>query len=265
MEQSSAVTSTLVSFHAHPDDEAIATGGTLARAAAEGHRTVLVFATRGELGEVADGFLSDGETLWERRVVEVQAAAEVLGVSRVEFLGYHDSGMWGEATNDDPACFWQADVDEAAARLAAILEEEGGGALTVYDDNGGYGHPDHIQIHRVGVRAAEMTPGWDVFEATHNRDYVRRLIEGAPPELRPPDFDPDGLSEFGVPEDLITTVVDVTDFVQQKRAAMRAHASQIPGDSFFLTMPDDFFAVSFGFEWYIHRGASEPRRDWLFA
>src|ERR1700722_16379287 len=115
---------TAVFFHAHPDDEAIQTGGTMARMAAEGHRVVLVTATRGELGEVPDGFLAPGETLEERRGVELAAACKVLGVARHEYPGDKDSGMAGEPTNDDPTCFWQADVDEAGARLAAILDEE---------------------------------------------------------------------------------------------------------------------------------------------
>src|SRR6478609_5148600 len=109
--------STLVCFHAHPDDESIATGGTMAKAAADGARVVLVIATRGEVGEVADDFLDPGEALADRRVVETQASADVLGVARVEFLGYVDSGMMGEPTNDVAECFWQADVDEAAERL----------------------------------------------------------------------------------------------------------------------------------------------------
>lgn len=152
---------TLVSFHAHPDDESIQTGGTLAKAAAAGHRVVLVFATRGEHGEVADGFLDDEEHLAQRREKEAHASAEVLGAHRVAFLGYHDSGMMGTPENHHPGAFWQADLDEAAERLAAILEEERAEVLTVYDSDGGYGHPDHIQVHRVGVRAGALvgTPG----------------------------------------------------------------------------------------------------------
>ena len=114
---------TLVCFHAHPDDESIATGGTMALAAEAGHRVVLVLGTRGEQGEPVPGVLAEGEALWERRVVETHRAAEILGVERVEFLGYEDSGMMGEPTNENPACFWQADVEEAAERLAAILRD----------------------------------------------------------------------------------------------------------------------------------------------
>ena len=116
---------TLVCFHAHPDDEAIATGGVMAQAAAAGHRVVLVVATRGEVGEVAPGFLEPGEELWERRVAEVTAAASILGAARLEFLGYRDSGMVGTSDNDDPSCFWQAGVDDAAGKLAAILARGG--------------------------------------------------------------------------------------------------------------------------------------------
>ena len=117
------VPSTLVSFHAHPDDESIQTGGVLARAADEGHRVVLVIATKGEHGEINEGVLDDGESLAERRVVETERAAKILGVDRVEFLGYVDSGMDGTPENDVPGSFWSADVDEAAGRLADILRD----------------------------------------------------------------------------------------------------------------------------------------------
>src|SRR5579863_299132 len=125
---------TAVFFHAHPDDEVIQTGGTMAKMAADGHRVVLVTATRGELGEVPDGLLAPGETLAERRAVELAEACAILGVARHEYLGYRDSGMAGEATNDDADCFWQADVDEAAARLVAILDDEGADVVATYDE-----------------------------------------------------------------------------------------------------------------------------------
>lgn len=252
---------TLVTFHAHPDDEAIATGGVMAKAADEGHRVVLVVATRGELGEVEEGFLPQGEILADRRVEETHRAADALGVARVEFLGYRDSGMMGEPTNDEPGCFWQADLDEAAARLATILEEENADVLTCYDDHGTYGHPDHIQVHRVGVRAGESAGTPKVYESTGNRDHLKAVIEEAPPELRPDDFDPSFFDDFGSPESLITTTVDVREFVDAKRAAMRAHASQISDQSFFLSMPDDAFVASFGWEWFILRDAAEGTRE----
>jgi LmbE family N-acetylglucosaminyl deacetylase len=251
---------TLVSFHAHPDDEAIATGGTLAKASAEGHRVVCVFATRGDHGEYPDGFLSDGESLAERRTKETLAAASALGVHRVEFLGYADSGMMGEATNDDPACFWKADVDDAARKVAAILDDESADVLTTYDANGGYGHPDHIQVHRVALRAAEIARTPRLYEATMNRDHLRRLVESAKDfGVDLPDMpDPASFDGFGSSEDEITTAVDVTVFLDAKRAAMAAHASQIAENSIFLSLPPPAFVAAWGTEWFIRTGAA-PR------
>jgi LmbE family N-acetylglucosaminyl deacetylase len=244
--------STLVSFHAHPDDECIACGGVMRKAHEEGHRVVLVVATRGELGEVPDGFLDDGEELWQRRVVETQAAAGILGVDRLEFLGYTDSGMMGEPSNDAPGTFWTADVEEAAHKLAAILREENADVLTVYDDHGGYGHPDHIQVHRVGMRAAELAGTRKVYQSTINRDRAlagrREYAEGAGIEM--PELGPD----FGTPEAQITCAVDVTAYAEHKRKAMRAHASQISEQSFFLALPDEAFRFAFGTEWFIRAG-----------
>jgi len=262
---------TLVCFHAHPDDETIATGGVIAQAAAAGRRVVLVLATRGELGEVPDGFLSPGETLTERRVTELARAADILGVSRVEFLGYHDSGMAGLPTNDEPGSFWAADVEEAAARLAEILKEEDASVLTVYDDNGGNGHPDHIQVHRVGIRAAELAGTPRVYETTMNRDAIARMVREnrdlmADSGLEVPDgaADPDDV-QIGVPEEIITTSVDVREFADKKRAALVEHASQVSESSFFLAMPPEVFREAFGTEWFIRRGApSDLREDSLF-
>ena len=179
------MTHTLVTFHAHPDDEAIATGGTMAK---------------------------------------------------------------------------------AAAKLAAILEQERADVFTCYDDHGGYGHPDHIQVHRVGHEAARIAGTPKVYESTINRDHLRRLMEAAPDDLRPEGFDDEFLNEFGSPESLITATVEVAEFVEAKRRAMRAHASQIDESSFFLAMPDEIFAVTFGAEWYIGAdGGSAQVEDDLFA
>jgi LmbE family N-acetylglucosaminyl deacetylase len=258
---------TLVFFHAHPDDESIATGGTMAKAAADGHRVVLVLATKGEHGEVDEGFLDDGETLAERRVMESHASAEVLGASAVTFLGYVDSGMVDTPENDLPGSFWSADVEEAAERLAEILRREQADVLTVYDSHGNYGHPDHIQVHRVGVRAAELAGTPHVYEATVNRDAMTRgiremreqgLLDGAA-EGEVPDADE---MDLGVSEAELTTAIDVSGWLGEKRASMRAHASQIGEQSFFLSMPDEAFAGAFGIEWYIHRGVPTPVSEW---
>ena len=260
---------TLVTFHAHPDDESIATAGTMARAVASGHRVVLVVATRGEHGEPVPGVLADGELLWQRRVQETYRAAEILGVASVHFLGYHDSGMDGTPTNHADGSFWSADVDEAAARLAAILDAERADVLTVYDERGQYGHPDHIQVHRVGVRAAALARlAPEVFEATVDRDRLQEQLrtarEMSPPDDLPPDLPP-GDFDIGVDSHRITTRVDVRPYIDAKRAAMSAHASQIPPDSFFLSMTDDVFAEAFGEEQFMHRGAPAGSAEtWVF-
>src|SRR5687767_1813784 len=201
---------TLVCFHAHPDDESIATGGVMRRAADDGHEVVLVVATCGEEGEVDDGFLADGETLGERRVRETVASAEVLGVNAVEWLGYRDSGMVDTPTTKNPECFWQADVEEAAERLAAMLRAHDCDVLTIYDSNGNYGHPDHIQVHRVGVRAAEIAGVDRVYEATVNRDEMRELFRRAVEQglMEAPTIE--GVGEtMGLPEAELTTRIDV--------------------------------------------------------
>ncbi len=265
------MTGTLVCFHAHPDDESISTGGVIASEAAAGRRVVLVVATGGELGEVDDGFLEPGETLRERRADEVARAAKILGVSRVEFLGYHDSGMVGLPENDAPEAFWSADVEEAAQRLAAILRDEDAEVLTVYDVDGGYGHPDHIQVHRVGVRAAELAGTPRVYETTMNADAISRMMRVRWAELKESGIEmPEGVEDpddikIGVPESQITTFVDVTEFVDRKRAALSQHASQVGESSFFLAMPPEMFREAFGTEWFIRRGAPPGlREDSLF-
>ncbi|NNE74895.1 MAG: GlcNAc-PI de-N-acetylase [Acidimicrobiales bacterium] len=263
---------TAVFFHAHPDDEAIATGGTMALAAEAGHRVVLVLATQGEQGEPIEGVLADGEQLGDRRAAEVADAAAILGVHRYEFLGYRDSGMMGEPTNDEPDCFWQADLDEAADRLADILREESADVLTVYDSHGGYGHPDHIQVHRVGIEAATRAGVERVFESTMNRTRIMAMVDAmieadladADMKERRANMDDE---PFGSPESSLTHCIDVAAIAGRKKAAMAAHASQIGPDAFFLTMPDDQFAASFGREWYIARfdGSAADRKAGEFA
>jgi LmbE family N-acetylglucosaminyl deacetylase len=249
---------TLVCFHAHPDDEALSTAGLMVAAAAAGHRVVVVTATRGERGEPQPGVLAPGEELAERRVAELAEAAALLGADEPIVLGYVDSGMMGEETNLDPACFWQADVEEAASRLATVLRDVGADVLTVYDDHGLYGHPDHIQVHRVGHRAAELAGTPHVYESTMNRDHVRAVFTTVAAELAAAGLD-DGtdvgeLDAFGVAADDLSYALDVVEHLELKRAAMAAHRSQIDPESFFLALSAPTFAAMFGTEWYALRG-----------
>lgn len=254
---------TVTFFHAHPDDEAIATGGTMALLADEGHRVVLVTATRGELGEIPDGLLGPGESLADRRTAELSEAGRILGVARQCLLGYMDSGMEGEESNRRPGCFAAADPDEAAAALAGVLVEEGSDVLVVYDEHGGYGHPDHVKVHQVGMRAAARAGTPVVYMCTMDRDFFQELIrQSADAEWAPPDVTDAEDFTMGEPASRITTEIDVTRWIDRKRRAMRAHASQIGDTSFFLTMPADVFASVWGQEWYIRtKPASAPASD----
>ncbi len=261
---------TLLCFHAHPDDEAIATGGTMARAAAEGHRVILVVATGGEFGETpAD--LADGESLFDRRKSETEVSIKALGAHALHFLGYSDSGMTGWEQNANPNAFMNAPLDDAAQRLAAILKQEQVDVLTHYDWHGNYGHPDHIKVHQVGKRAAELAGTPYVYEATMNRDHMARLMDAARAGGQDvPDFgddekpNTDDGNPFGMPEAELTTAVDVSKFVANKRGAMKAHASQITDESFFMQMPEDIFAMAFGTEWFIRQGhPAGISEDWL--
>lgn len=247
--------SVLVCFHAHPDDEVFTTGGVMRQAADAGHRVVVVTATDGALGEVPDGILSEGESLAERRRRELEHSTALLGAARVVMLHYADSGMAGTPENANPAAFCNADVEEAAARLAAVLVEEAADVVTIYDPNGGYGHPDHVQVHHVGVRAAEMAGVPHVYEAAVSRDHIRGLLAANPQwseDAQPPDLD-----SFGLPESEITTVVDVSGVLEIKRAAMHAHATQIGDFGPFLAMPDEQLRAVFGQEWFRRRGAPD--------
>jgi LmbE family N-acetylglucosaminyl deacetylase len=240
---------TIVAFHAHPDDETLLTGGTLARAAAEGHRVVLVTATLGEAGLAATS-----DALGSRRHAELLQAADALGVARVETLGYADSGLDASATSGGR--FAEVPVDEAAARLAEILREEQADVLTGYDKNGGYGHPDHLQVHRVARAAAALT-STPLLEATVDRTALRpllvvlRLAGRFLPSL--PFGDPTKV--FTARHD-ITHVSDVRDYWREKQTAMRAHASQSEGGTGIRTLsllsrlPAPAFRAVCGREWF---------------
>ncbi|WP_051951085.1 PIG-L deacetylase family protein [Actinacidiphila yeochonensis] len=241
---------TVVAFHAHPDDEVLMTGGTLARAAAEGHRVVVVVATDGVVGEVP--------AAGSARMAELHASAAVLGVARVVHLGYADSGNGPDVPPDpaDRVRFARADVEEAAQRLAGILREERPRALLSYDANGGYGHRDHLRVHQVGRRAAELGGVDTVLEATMPRDLVvrvLRLIDRLRLPIRHDAVAPDAYS----PRAAITHRVDVRRYARQKQAALAAHRSQVRGTGrlapllrLLLRLPAPVFGLVLGYEWF---------------
>jgi LmbE family N-acetylglucosaminyl deacetylase len=262
---------TIVYLHAHPDDEASQTSGSMARAADEGHRVVVAFATNGEHGEVAADAV-DGETVADHRRREAAASAAVLGLARVAWLGYADSGMSGWEQNDHEGSFHRADLDEAAGRLAAILNQERAEVLVGYDWHGGYGHPDHVKVHHVVHRAAELAAHRPrLLESTMNRTEMKRLLDlGRQAGIDLEDFDPeqpmDDGNPFGTTEDEITWRIDVTAYLGRKRAAMEAHRSQATDIESFLSMPPEVFDAFFGHEYLIEPGVDGSMREgWPFS
>jgi N-acetyl-1-D-myo-inositol-2-amino-2-deoxy-alpha-D-glucopyranoside deacetylase len=265
---------TLMCVHPHPDDEAIACGGVLARTAAQGGRTVVVTCTGGEAGENLAGIDLGEEDLVTHRRRELADALAALDVDEHVWLGYRDSGMVGTEDNDHPDSFHAADLDEAAARLAAVIRRERPQVVVSDDERGTYGHPDHVKAHHVTVRAVELAadPAADVAGEPWQvaKRYVHTLTksrlwrvhtdltaEGLASPFGDADLpSPDALP-FGTPDDQVTTVVDVRPFLQTKRAALVAHRSQIGADSFFLNTPEELAAAVFGTEEFVLE-AGEP-------
>lgn len=259
----------VVFLHAHPDDEAIFTGGSLRLLAAAGVPAVVVFATAGEGGEHPAGLGSDDDRdLGALRRDECRVAANALGVSELIFLGHRDSGL----TLPSPAgTFGASAVDVVADQLADLLRRLGAGALVSYDPHGIYGHPDHVAVHRVGRRAAQLAQVRTRYEATVDREYLHfvetHLVEEAQLALAGPDALP-GLRDavhasgklglaattFGTPTVLVDLVVDARTVLPDKRAAMAAHASQIPASSSAFQLEADAFSEVYGLEWYLREG-----------
>jgi LmbE family N-acetylglucosaminyl deacetylase len=263
---------TLMAVHAHPDDEVIATGGVLAKAADQGIRTVVVTCTNGEEGDGPGGIkpddpAHDAASVATLRLKELQESCSILGVARVELLGYRDSGMDGWVGNQHADAFANVPVEVAAARLVELMKQYRPQVVIAYDENGGYGHPDHIQAHRVAVAAAEASDipeklYYSAFPRSAFARFRQRLQEAGldPVELGfdPPPDQPAEVEEstFGVPDEMIDTTVDVTAYADRKRRALMAHGSQTD-NSFFNRLPAKGFEVAFGQETFI-RVRSRP-------
>jgi N-acetyl-1-D-myo-inositol-2-amino-2-deoxy-alpha-D-glucopyranoside deacetylase len=270
--------------HAHPDDESIGTGATMAKYAAEGTDVTLVTCTLGELGEIIPADLAhlawnrDNE-LGQYRIGELAAACAALGVTDHRFLGgpgrWHDSGMMGTPSNEWDGCFWQADVDEAAGLLLEIIREVRPQVLVTYDAQGFYGHPDHIQAHRVSVRAFDMAAGLvsKLYATAVPKSVLARAIKSTGGEqtgfLAVESVDD---LPFGVADDQVTTEIDAEDYLDAKLAAMRAHATQIAVDSPFFALSDMVGQRALGHEYYTllagTRGPGNGQAGWegdLFA
>jgi LmbE family N-acetylglucosaminyl deacetylase len=293
---------TLMTVHAHPDDETITTGGVMAKAVAEGRRVVLVTCTDGALGEIV---IPERDTpdehrrLAATRVHELEAAMAELGVTEWENLGYRDSDMMGRAGNLDPRSFWQADLDEAIGRLVWLVRRYRPQVMTTYNEFGGYGHPDHIRTHfvAVGAFARAGDPKWYPKQLENDPDLAPwtplKLYESAiPASVRaamrdrmkelgrsmwepPEDASPEERAEFEaqmarmlVPDETITTRVDVGPYLERKFAALLKHATQMSPEHPFLAFGVDGWREFWAHETFILRDArieAKPPEPDLFA
>jgi N-acetyl-1-D-myo-inositol-2-amino-2-deoxy-alpha-D-glucopyranoside deacetylase len=282
---------TLMTVHAHPDDESIGMGGTMAKAVRDGHRVVLVTGTRGELGEIVVPDMDTPDNhrrLGEIRAGELESAMAELGVTEWENLGYRDSGMMGEPGNRDPRSYWQADLDEAARRLTWLIRQYRPDVVTTYNEFGGYGHPDHIRTHDVAIRAFARAgdANWypEQIEAGLETWAPSKLYEQAIPAsvrkqmndrltelgvesfwLPPKEATPEQLAEFEarvsmmlVPDESITTWVDISSTVDRKWEATRRHVTQMAPDSPFMSFGLDGWREFWAKESYILRESSVP-------
>jgi N-acetyl-1-D-myo-inositol-2-amino-2-deoxy-alpha-D-glucopyranoside deacetylase len=276
----------LLLVHAHPDDETIGSGATMAHYAASGAHVTLVTCTLGEEGEIlvddhAHRAADKDDSLGEHRAIELAEAMSALGVTDHRLLGeagkYRDSGMMGLADNDDPASFWQADLLTASADLVAVIREVRPQVLVTYDDFGGYGHPDHIQAHRVAMYAAVLAAApsyrpdlgapWDIakiYWTAFPKSFVREGIEALRAMGEDTGFaamDPDDIP-FACDDDIITTVIDAQEQSDKKMAAMRAHATQISVEDGFFALSNKLGSRAIGVEFYrLVRGATAGERD----
>lgn len=244
---------TVVAFHAHPDDEVLLTGGTIARLAAEGHRVIIVVACDGDVWAGPDQ---------GRRLEELRASAAILGADKAVHLGYADSGHGPVLFEDPPGRtrFARADVGEAAEKLAALLTEQQADLLLSYDPQGGYGHRDHVRVHQVGARAAELA-GVRVVEATVPRELAARfarllLLFRLVSRHRVAE-----MRGYGMPRSAITHRVNVRRYAAQKRAALAAHRTPLSGrgrgNSLFRVLvrsPLPVFRIACGTEWFVEPG-----------
>ncbi len=262
---------TLMAVHAHPDDEASSTGGILAKYAAEGVRTVLVTCTNGEMGDAPGGAKPGEDGHDEPAVVslrrrELQESCDILGVKHLELLGYRDSGMMGWASNETPGAFWGLPVDVGAAALSKLMDLYEPQVVVTYDENGFYGHPDHIQAHRITLAALDMAgrPA-KLYCPTVRRSRLTLFRERmSQAGVEPPDIDED---RFGSPDEDIAATIDCREQAPVKLAALGAHASQ-EENIFFLRFPLSDFSEMFGTEEFIRlrdpTGTPAPEGD-LFA
>ncbi len=253
---------TLLAVHAHPDDESISTGGILAKYSAMGLRTILAYGTGGEAGDILNPeFVAPkpGLTIKEIRAIELEAAIKVLAVETVYFLGYRDSGMAGSSENYHPQSFAQADIREATARLVEIIRRVRPHVMVTYNEKGTYLHPDHIMANRVTLRAfhasgdsrfetGEALEPWQPAKLYYTAiplERMRRIYKIVKERGEDPGFDP---HVIGTPDNKISTVIDVREYLSQKLEALNCHQSQMNPNSIFRRMSEEWKLEIMGYE-----------------
>jgi N-acetyl-1-D-myo-inositol-2-amino-2-deoxy-alpha-D-glucopyranoside deacetylase len=264
---------TFMAVHAHPDDEVFGTGGTFALLAEQGVHTVLVTATGGEEGEIVDPTLSEEAKqamfprLAEVRREELLAAARVLNISELRSLGFRDSGMAGTPANHHPDAFHRATFDDAVKRLVSIIRETRPQVIATYDPFGSYGHPDHIQAHRVTLAAFDAAgevrcfpdlpyPAWQpdrLYYMPLSREAMIQGIQALKSRGIPGPWNDERMhvEQMGTPDPLITTRLDVRTYTEQKVRAFQAHRTQIAPDNFVFTLPEEVRQQFLGFEHFL--------------
>jgi N-acetyl-1-D-myo-inositol-2-amino-2-deoxy-alpha-D-glucopyranoside deacetylase len=263
--------------HAHPDDETVGTGATMARYAAEGAQVTLVTCTLGEEGEIhvpelAGLAAAQGDQLGGYRLIELERACVALGVRDHRILGgagrFRDSGMMGLPTNENPRAFWQADLDAAAGYLLEVYRELRPQVVVTYDTNGGYGHPDHIQAHRVAMRGAELAAAQGfgpqrIFWAAIPRSVLKQGIEKFAESGNNPFAGVTNVDDlpFAVPDELVAARIDAIMYAPKKMAAVDAHATQIPRDSWLHSLSEAFGGDALGVEYFTLAPGWEGRAD----
>jgi N-acetyl-1-D-myo-inositol-2-amino-2-deoxy-alpha-D-glucopyranoside deacetylase len=261
----------LVFVHAHPDDEALSTGGTIARYADEGAQVCLVTCTNGELGEIAEvpelGSLEQiRDRLGEVRASELEEACRILGEVDVRMLGYHDSGMDGTESNKDPKVFMNQDLDEAAEKIAAVVREVRPQVVVTYNDYGFYGHPDHIRAHEATLRALDLAADTHEVSKLYYTAFPKSLMQAAREVDLGDDserFTEEEIERISTDDALVTAAIDVSAYLDKKFKALEAHRTQRGTTEWVLNMPAEYRALAFGTEYYVlAKGKRTNERGW---
>ena len=258
---------TVLGIFAHPDDEAFGSGGTLAELVQKGHRVTTVCATNGDVGEISDPELATPENLWQVRQGELRDAMAVTGISDVRFLGYRDSGMDGTPDNDNPASMFRADAAKVEAQISAVMEELTPDIVFTHDPTGGYGHPDHVTVYQRTTAVVESMSVnrpllyYVCFPRGNFKKLWQEMIDAG---ITPP-FAKEALEDIGSPDDYVTTVRDVSDYVEIKKESLNHHKTQLDPSGPFSSLAPEFMNAWMSTEYFYLAQPSngEPQEDIL--